>query len=276
VLEHARHSKLRPAISPACPAVVNLIEMRYPSLIDHLVPLASPVESACASLGDVPAAAVALCPCQRSILEGPRAASRSRFEIIVPATLRTAAMPFTLMDADATPPSGAGNDKASRDGAAGHARASDATGPASKDSEVLEVTGIAHVTNILEKVENGLMDDVAVLELYACDQGCFGSPLLSEDPFAARHRWLETPWRNKTQAKAIRRAAPYQARPGVRLDERMDLAIEKLAQIEKLARTLPGKDCGMCGCPTCAAFAEDLVLGRVHGVQCANKKRSWG
>ena len=39
-------------------------------------------------------------------------------------------------------------------------------------------------------------------------------------------------------------------------------AIEKLGQLQALARALPGKDCGTCGAPTCAALAEDIVMGR--------------
>ena len=35
-----------PLISPVCPAVMNLVEVKFPSLIDHLAPLASPWEAA--------------------------------------------------------------------------------------------------------------------------------------------------------------------------------------------------------------------------------------
>ncbi|MDF2570599.1 MAG: rsxB 1, partial [Sporomusa sp.] len=37
---------LRPAISSACPAVVRLIQVKFPELIDHLVPFDAPVEVA--------------------------------------------------------------------------------------------------------------------------------------------------------------------------------------------------------------------------------------
>jgi hypothetical protein len=53
---------------------------------------------------------------------------------------------------------------------------------------VLEVTGMRHVLAALEEMENGLLADVAILEPYACDTGCFGSPLLAADAFVARRR----------------------------------------------------------------------------------------
>jgi Na+-translocating ferredoxin:NAD+ oxidoreductase RNF subunit RnfB len=42
----------------------------------------------------------------------------------------------------------------------------------------------------------------------------------------------------------------------------MSRAIEKLSRIDALTKGLPGRDCGACGCPSCAALAEDIVLDR--------------
>ncbi len=35
-----------------------------------------------------------------------------------------------------------------------------------------------------------------------------------------------------------------------------------------MAARLPGIDCGACGSPTCAAFAEDVVIGDADQAQC--------
>jgi hypothetical protein len=130
----------------------------------------------------------------------------------------------------------------------------------STTGDPLEVSGIRHVMRVLEEVENGLLPDVRVLELFACDQGCFGSPLLKEDAFISRHRARSGP--AAKEARAVRREKPLTARAGLRLDEDMAKAIAKLSEIEKLRRTLPGKDCALCGAPTCDALAEDIILGR--------------
>ena len=39
-----------------------------------------------------------------------------------------------------------------------------------------------------------------------------------------------------------------------------------MAQIQKLRQELPNIDCGACGCPTCRAFAEDIVKGLIPGI----------
>ena len=40
-----------------------------------------------------------------------------------------------------------------------------------------------------------------------------------------------------------------------------------MAQIQRLRQELPGIDCGACGCPTCRAFAEDIVKGFIPGIE---------
>ncbi|MBM4031346.1 MAG: 4Fe-4S dicluster domain-containing protein, partial [Planctomycetes bacterium] len=57
-----------PAIAPLCPAVVGLVEMRFPSLLGHLAPYQSPVEAACGGVAGRDAAVVVACPAQCSAL----------------------------------------------------------------------------------------------------------------------------------------------------------------------------------------------------------------
>jgi len=130
-----------------------------------------------------------------------------------------------------------------------------------------------HVINALEEIENGLMADVPAVELLACDEGCFGSPLYHENPYLARHRWLEMPPLDDCPAaQALPRSEPFSPRQGLRLDDDMAKAIEKLAAIDQLQKSLPGYDCGLCGCPTCATLAQDIVQGRCTLSACPRRK----
>ena len=144
---------------------------------------------------------------------------------------------------------------------------------------------------LLEAAEEGRLGAVDVLELTACPQGCFGSPLLREDGVLGRHRWrlfeeaaglpaggyavgtaagaepsadlrARQGGANHPVAQAVARLTPFRPRAGLRLDEDMAAAMAKLARLDALARALPGRDCGVCGAPACAALAEDVVLGR--------------
>ena len=249
-LDYARTEATRfPVIAPACPAVLNLLELRFPSLLGHVAPFLSPLEAAAVQLLGERAAFVVACPAQRTALAsraGPEAAAigpRGLCEAVVPLVAARA------VGACAPAPPLVGRERA---------------------RPALAVSGLRHVVAVLDEAENGRLGDVQVLELAACDGGCFGSPLFAEDPFVAERRssWSARPgW---PSAQAVRRRGALRPRPGLRLDADMARAIDKLAQIDQWARRLPGRDCGVCGAPTCRALAEDIVLGRASDSACVH------
>ncbi len=246
-----------PVVSPVCPAVVALMELRFPALLPHLASFASPLEAAQLDLGDGEAVFIASCPSQRTALLAQR--PTAQYRIASPAVLRQAVAPRLAADAGDGRPAG--------DGDAAAAAAVDAATTVGRPDasptdagDALVVTGADHVIAVLEQLENGLLAGAAVVEPYLCDGGCFGSPLLSGDPYVAAWRWARTGL--AAEGRAHERPQPFRPRPGLRLDDDMAAAIRKLAELERATASLPGKDCASCGAPTCAAFAEDIVTGR--------------
>jgi anti-sigma regulatory factor (Ser/Thr protein kinase)/Na+-translocating ferredoxin:NAD+ oxidoreductase RNF subunit RnfB len=250
IRNHARDEvTCRPVISTACGVVVNLIETRFPSLLEHLAPYLSPVQAARQDLAGTPVVSAVACPCDYLMSIGEDASTRVQTVSI--AALRTAVMKALRLQPDRGGPAPAG------------------LSPQTPTHDpALQVCGIHHVTRVLEEIENGLLREIAVVEPYACDGGCFGSPLLSEDAFVARHRWEHDGLIPDQTPRAFRRLKPFTPRPGLRLDTEMGGAIEKLSRIDHIARGLPGKNCGLCGSPTCAGLAEDIVMGRTGDGSC--------
>lgn len=41
-----------------------------------------------------------------------------------------------------------------------------------------------------------------------------------------------------------------------------------MADIQEIRKDLPDLDCGSCGAPSCAAFAEDIVRGDICADEC--------
>ncbi len=271
----------RPAISPSCPAIVNLIESHFPSLIPHLAPFASPLEAAAQGFALSPACLVAACPAQ--FTAAARSRVTGRVTVIAPRRLAEAALPLLgaggREDEAAGTGEGAGKSTvdATNEAASNEKPASDATtAPAAKAegtraSLPLRVTGIRHVLAVLEQIEGGGLSESPVIELFSCDQGCIGSPLFAADPFVAALKWRGGKGRRE-DASAVPRKKPFAPRPGLRLDPDMAAAIEKLSKIGELTRMLPGRDCAACGAPACAAFAEDVVLGRADESACPYKE----
>jgi anti-sigma regulatory factor (Ser/Thr protein kinase)/Na+-translocating ferredoxin:NAD+ oxidoreductase RNF subunit RnfB len=262
-----------PLIIPSCPAIVNLIELRFPSLIPHLAPFDSPLEAVQAELADRPAVYIVACPSQRSALMSHEVAAgilpgaETLTEHVTPALVRQDVMEVLTRGhiGDAT--------HSATDGAqTEHAPCAD------YGSIALTVTGENHAVAVLEQLENGLLGDIAVVEPYACEGGCFGSPFFHEDFHVSSRRWEETCGEAGADipVQAVPRRLEFTARPGIRLDADMGLAIEKLGALQDILQSLPGKDCGACGAPTCTAMAEDIVLERAVIGDCPHLHQTKG
>jgi ferredoxin len=240
---------VRPVIAPGCPAVVNVVETKFPGLIPNLAPYVSALEAVRMELAGEPALYVVACPAQRTAL-----ADVETTDVILPHVLATAVGPRLAQRVD-TP-----RDEEPR------------AVPNASIEDVLYVTGIRNVMRVLDAIENGQAEDVSVVDAWACTAGCFGSPLLAQEGHMARQRWAAANVPLEPTARAVPRTAPFTPRRGLRLDSDMQKAVQKLGRIDKLKRTLPGADCGQCGAPTCAALAEDIVLGRAAADACVRQQ----
>jgi len=237
-----------PLISPVCPAVMNLVEVKFPSLIDHLAPLASPWEAAQLDLDGRAATFAVSCPCQRTALLTQRPTAQR--DTVTAGAVSAAVLPRLAARVARTP---------------GTVTSPPQAGGA---DDLLVVTGVSHVLAVLEAVEDDRLPGVSAIEPYLCDGGCFGSPLLREDAHVAAWRWAAVGGDAPGGGGSHDRSRPFHARPGIRLDADMAVAIRKLAQLDAETRALPGRDCGVCGAPTCAALAEDIVMERASRALC--------
>ena len=85
-----------PVIVPVCPAIVNLVELRFPSLVGLLAPSTRRGRRSQAASGGQPSAYVVSCPSQRSVLArggdaGDGRATTAVVECLVPDAVRAAA-----------------------------------------------------------------------------------------------------------------------------------------------------------------------------------------
>ncbi|MDO4618868.1 MAG: (Fe-S)-binding protein, partial [Clostridia bacterium] len=62
-------------------------------------------------------------------------------------------------------------------------------------------------------------------------------------------------------------------RPVMKLNVDMKRAMEMMVKIEEFEEKLPGLDCGSCGSPSCACFAEDVVKGYASADDCIFRLR---
>lgn len=141
-----------------------------------------------------------------------------------------------------------------------------------RTDKFIAVDGIEEAIDIFEKVEDDKLDEVDFIEAEACVGGCFGGSLTVENVYSARTNMKKIIDEAKRKygekvvnisgddSKLVRnRNLVY--RPVLQLDSDLKASIQKMEEMARITSTLPGIDCGVCGAPTCKAFAEDVVKG---------------
>lgn len=147
------------------------------------------------------------------------------------------------------------------------------------DIRTLSVNGIENVMEILSRVEDHYLDQYDYIVLRSCTNGCVGGCLNVENPFVAMSRikkmikdgdarLIDLQGMEKLYEDGEFDVAPLAARPIMELDKDIKTAIKKMKRINEFLTMLPGLNCSACGSPTCYALAEDIVQGKASIEDC--------
>lgn len=276
-----------PVISSACPVVVRLIGLRFPSLNDNLMRMLPPMEVAARlarerakekhpelSDEEIGVCFISPCPAKASYVKNGFADYESQVDEVVSIN----DIYFLLINEMKQ------NDDIKslcESGVIGVSWASSGGESSAVFNEnYLAADGIDNVIRVLDQIENGNIPQLEFIELNACPGGCVGGVLTMQNPFIARARLqslrkylpISQNFLSKEESKYIpeeyffNELPVYQ--PISRLSDNMAQSMRMLADIQRIRDTLPGIDCGACGAPTCRAFAEDVVKNTANIENC--------
>jgi len=290
----AEHPERRPLISSACPAVIRLMQVRFPALLDQVIPIESPMEVAARLAKDrvvkelgidrAKIGAFFISPCAAKVTAAKQPVGNE--ESNVDGVLSMSVVCGEALKLLGRPRRKPGQLSRAGTLGIGWGRAGGENAAIGQGS-LLAVDGIHSVIAVLEEVEKGKLRDVDYLEAQACIGGCIGGPLAVENPFVARVRMKS---RTETSDKPGFQVDPgeveklYEAglltmkkklepRPVMQLDRDVARAITMVEALEKTVAELPGLDCGSCGSPSCRTLAEDIVRGAAFETDCVFKLR---
>ena len=284
----------KPAISSACPVVIRLIGLRFPSLTDNIIHMLPPMEVAAMlarkrakrehpelSVEEIGVCFISPCPAKVSYVKNGFAGYKSQVDTVVSINdiyFQLIAKMQPKADIKSLSNSGMiGIGWASTGGEA----------TAIFNESYLAADGIENVIRVLDQVENGNIPPLEFIELNACSGGCVGGVMTMQNPFIAKAR-LQTLRRYlPVSQNFLSKEESYipesyifneipTYHPISRLSDSMAESMRMMADIQKLRDTLPGIDCGACGAPNCRAFAEDTVRNRSCGEKCPLYKEGDG
>lgn len=262
----------KPVISSACPAVVNLILMRFEHLMDNLSPLQQPEEvtvniartKAQMETGYEPdeIGVFVITQCAANVMSLKHSVNAR-----VDGVLSAKDLYFPLLQQlnSLKPDEVEQLSMAGSLGVSWGASSGEAHGL--KTDNYLSADGMENVISVLSDLEHDRLNGIDFVELYACTLGCVGGTMNIESPFLARTRLrklrnsMDEKPSNVTDYLAYKRKEPYRCNNVFKLDDNMLEAMRKTLKVKEITAALPGINCGSCGAPTCQAFAEDVVRG---------------
>lgn len=267
----------KPAISSACPVIIRLISLRFPSLEEHLIHMLPPMEIA-AKLAKIKAAEdhpefspdeigvcfITPCPAKVSYVKN----GFGGYESLVDSVVSISDIYFQLIAEMSADDKVEDLAETGRIGIGWAKSGGEATAIFNED--YLAADGIENVIHVLDQIENGNIPPLEFIELNACTRGCVGGVLTMQNPFIAEARLHSLRRYLPVSQNALPLGANYipddflfedlpEYAPISRLGSSLAESMRMMADIQKFKTTLPGIDCGSCGAPTCRAFAEDVI-----------------
>ena len=276
----------KPLISSACPVILRLISLMYPSLEDHVLHMLPPMEVAAdlarkkvkkehPELTDSEVGICFISPCTAKVsyVRNNFGGYQSKVDEVV----AISDIYFRLLDVMKPENQVQAMSDTGLTGIGWAGSGGESTALLNED--YLAADGIENVNRVLEEIENGNISHVKFVELNACPGGCVGGVLTVQNPFIA-----------KARLRSVSRCLPMAANfpdpseeyipaefmfdempayvPVSRLSPNFAESMRMMSEIQRIRATLPGIDCGACGAPTCRAHAEDAVRAGKRTVSC--------
>lgn len=280
----------RPVISSACPAVTRLIRVRFPGLIDHILPLNAPIEvaarmakrEAAEKTGLPPekigAIFISPCPAKVTATKMPLGTEKSAVDgVIAVSDIYSRLLPYMHHDQIKY------ISEAGKIGLSWGSSGGEASGLI--NDNYLAADGIENVIRVLEDLEDEKFRDVDFIELNACSGGCVGGVLNVENPYVAKtklyriRKHLPVSLTHLETSDVIRGDLDWDTSleylPVLKLDEDVWEAMVKMEKVEEIVQSLEGLDCGSCGAPSCRALAEDIVRGTASIDDCIFRYKNY-
>lgn len=269
-----------PLISSHCPAVIRLIQARFPDLIENLITVESTVEIGGRMIrrelkeslecedSDIGIVYISPCTARVTSVKRPLGIWNSALDGSVSFKDIYGDIMRNLKSIEKYDSYRKGNLEGIRWSFLGGQSES------IESEKYVAVDGIFNVIDVLEALEMGKLEKMRYIEASACVGGCVGGALNIENPYIAIGRLKHLEVINHGNLKYNEAEVLRMLRSGfmhwdkeivpvevIPLDDDLLIAMKKIEELDRIVRLLPGLDCGSCGAPSCRAFAEDIVRG---------------
>ncbi len=291
ISEHIKtNPKEKPIISSFCPALIRLIQVNYPNLMDLISTFDVPreitakeaqqeyAEKLGININKIGAIYITPCPAMVVSIKQPAEKEKSWIDgAIGIKDIYNMILPELMIVEKSQKPK-------STDDYFYYGRGWGEIGQVSQylDTErYLSITGIENIKNVLNDIEDSKLQNIDYIEAFTCTQGCIGGVFCVENPYIARHTAIilekkygqlesfnEKEILEKYKKQYYFLGRHVLPRPTRALASDIGSSIKRMIQKERILVKLPKKDCALCGAPTCETFAHDCARGEAELSDC--------
>lgn len=285
----------KPIISTFCPAVVRLIQVRFPVLVPNLYLVKPPLDLTALYIqkllteeDNVPAEDIGIfyvAPCAAKIaaIKSPATEEKSPVSGVINMNYLYSKVMRVIKQ---------GEYQLCDDSRIRYHRLTKSslkftltTGEVSllNEGRNLAIDGIHNVSDFLEKLEDEDIQDIDFLELRACDESCAGGILCANNRFLMaerqRNRMHKSPEEIDAEDNDLLNYVDYlsehrrvlgtvEPRSMDKMDDNVAVAMKKMRRAFEINQNLPQVDCRICGYQSCKALSEAVVNGQAQIEQC--------
>ncbi|MBR4136347.1 MAG: 4Fe-4S binding protein [Bacteroidales bacterium] len=286
---------LKPLISTFCPAIVRLIQVKFPVLVPNLYLMKPPLDLTALYIRkllteedhipeeDIGIFYVTPCAAKIAAIKSPATEEESPVTKVVNMNFLYSKVMRVIKQ---------GEYQLCDDARTRFHRLSKSSlnytltgGEASmlKEGRNLAIDGIHNVSEFLEKLEDEDIQDIDFLELRACDESCCGGILTANNRFLMterqRKRMQKSPDEVDSEDNDLLNYTDYLAqhkrvlghvepRSMEKMDDDLAIAMQKMKRAFEINQNLPQVDCRICGYQSCKALSEATVKGEAEVEQC--------
>ncbi len=271
-----------PLLSTFCPTCIKLIQNKYPELLQRIIPVIPPMELAAreakkefaASYGvdknDIGVIYITPCPSKSILISQNNDEFYSDFDGAIPISdiyNQLYAEIYSILKSNRSD-----IEHFTINGFGLNFGLPGGLSSLLNSNNHITISGISNVIYILDEIEKGKLNNIELVELHACPEGCNGGSLAVENMYMASNKMkyilselgekrLPVGKKNEVNIDDIFSELLYFGLSGEAEISNLEDAITKINERNKIYSTLPNIDCGACGSPTCITFAEDVADG---------------
>jgi iron only hydrogenase large subunit-like protein len=289
----ANHPEKKPLISSFCPAIVRLIQVKFPALVENIMLLKPPLdisalhirrELVSKGIPEEETGIFYVTPCAAKIaaIKDPVGELSSAITGVINMDILFNKVYKQVKQRNiqsCTLPIGRKLSKKATCWSLTNGEAPYVKGRS------LAIDEIKNVIDFLERLENEEVSDIDFLELRACDESCAGGVLTISNRFLTAERLRnhsedlpEQEYQHPDAASSILENKEFlmqhidigeiKPRSMMKLDENMAEAMKKMEKVNRIMQLLPMVDCGICGAPSCQSLAQDIAQGYANINHC--------